>query len=244
MREWIGSGKSDVGKMRSNNEDSIFVYNESIGIIPNIFIVADGMGGHNAGEVASSKAIEFFVNYLCCYEFSEQDRLEDIIESGMFSANKGVYNMSLANSEQYGMGTTFTVCFIGGFGLCYGHIGDTRIYVASEKGIRQITQDHTYVNELVSAGKMSCEQAREHPKRNILTRALGTDNHIIIDKNTVALSDDDTVVICSDGLSNMVSDDEIFQIAKMECTSERKLDMLIDLANNRGGFDNISVIII
>ncbi len=248
----IGLGKSVIGKVRSNNEDSILVCNETVGELPNLFVVADGMGGHNAGEVASAKSIDFFKEFVSNYRFPNDSpgkngvkfQTEGLIEKGIVFANEKIYNMSTDNRNQNGMGTTFSACVISGNELCFGHVGDSRIYLISKTGIRQITIDHTYVNEMVISGELTLEQAKNHPKRNMLTRALGTEDTVLIDNDTLYVSDEETVLLCSDGLTSMISETDIFNIINSQPNKEATLSKLVDLANEKGGFDNISVIII
>ena len=238
-----GVGKSDVGRVRSNNEDSIFVSNEKIGCLPNLYIVADGMGGHNAGEVASSKSIEFFKNYIL--QCDESLPIEEVLFSGVAYANKEVYRLSLEDISMIGMGTTFTVCATDGEMLYFAHIGDSRLYVASgDSVIEQITEDHTFVNEMYKSGEFTKAQAQSHPKKNMLTRALGTEEGTAVDSGSRALASGQTIMLCSDGLANMISEEEIMKILNTQSENTEKIDIFIDKANSYGGYDNISVIVI
>jgi len=233
-------GKTNIGKIRQNNEDNIFLSLTSIGVFPNLFIVADGMGGHNAGEIASSKAIEFFRQKT--KELNE-DILDALISSVQY-ANEMTFLTSVENSSLYGMGTTFTVCVIKDDKAYLAHVGDSRAYLISEKKIHLITNDHTYVEELVKAGQISRAKARKHPKRNMLTRALGVDPALQVDGYTQELVAGDRLLICSDGLTAMLTDEEIYRITRSDITLEEQVDQLIDQANEKGGMDNISVILI
>lgn len=240
----IGIGKTDIGKARSKNEDSIFVKNSLEGNISNLYIVADGMGGHKAGSIASSFSIKYFCEYIENNCFDNEEIL-DLLVSAVKYSNEKVYKMSLENSDYSNMGTTFLACTIKENMLYIAHIGDCRLYLIRQKQIAQITTDHTYVMEMVKAGEITYEQARNHPNSNVVTRALGIEEDIIIDGLFCRINDGDIVLLCSDGLSGMVTDNEILQITSDEyMTIEEKVDKLIDTANNNGGRDNISVIII
>lgn len=238
----IGIGKSDIGKVRTNNEDSIFVSNEKIGSLPNLYIVADGMGGHNAGEVASSLAIDFFIKFINNYKGNMT--IETALLQGAKTANREVYTLSVENVTQSGMGTTFTVCVVDNERLYFAHIGDSRLYLVSKSGIAQISEDHTFVNEMFKSGELTQSQAQNHPRRNMLTRALGTEDDTEVDIGCMAISEEQSILICSDGLTNMLSDKEIFKLMNEETDNSVRISKLIETANNNGGFDNISVIII
>ncbi len=238
-----GIGKTDVGILRENNEDCIFVCNEQIGFLPNLFIVADGMGGHNAGEIASKKSIEFFCEYIKQNPI-ENNELLDFIVSGISYANKKVFEETLKNLDYAGMGTTFSTCVIVGNRLYIGHIGDSRVYIFGGGQMGQLTTDHTYVNELVMASKVTHEEAKNHPKRNLLTRALGVEHNVLADARVFAAYENDHILICSDGLTNMLNDKDIYDIVVSDLSLQAKVSMLIDVANERGGIDNISAILI
>ncbi len=237
-----GFGKSDVGRVRSLNEDSIFVSNTSVGKLPNLYIVADGMGGYKGGEVASSSAISYFCEYARNY-WGDDDIL-DIITEGVRYANRMIIRDARNDSERLGgMGTTFIALVVNDGKLHIAHVGDSRLYTADFNYIRQVTTDHSYVMELVKAGKLTKEEARNHPDRNCITRALGVDNNVMVD-GIINGFDNRYILLCTDGLSNMLRDEEIGHILEADCTPEDKANWLIYAANSRGGTDNISVIII
>ena len=239
----FGFGKTHVGMKRENNEDSIFVTNEKIGSLPNLFIIADGMGGHNAGEIASSKAIEFFCESIKGNK-AEKGEVLDSIFSGIKYANEAILKLSLSSAEYNGMGTTFTACVCDKSKLYIGHLGDSRAYVINKRATEQITTDHTYVHELVNAGKITAEEAKVHPSRNVIIRTLGIDSDMMADGKIHPIEANDYVLLCSDGLSNMLSDYEISEIVLGEGSLSQKVDELIRHANENGGIDNISAIII
>jgi len=217
-----------------------------VGSLPNLFIVADGMGGHNAGEVASAKSLEYSHEFIAnTYGHPANiDGILDILVTSAHHANKNVYELAASTPEYLGMGTTFTACSIIGDKMAIAHIGDSRIYTINKTGITQISTDHTYVNELVKAGKIPPEDAHGHPQGNVLTRVLGCDPHTKADGSIHSLSDVQSVLLCSDGLTDMLPDDAIFDIVNKQASPEDITNALIDAANAQGGRDNISVIII
>jgi len=239
-----GYGKTDKGKIRKGNEDSIFVSNDKIGPLPTLYIVADGMGGHNAGEVASNLSIKYFTEYALENNFDNDEFLDFIIGGTKFSNDK-VFDDSKKNpAELYGMGTTFSLCVIDNDRLFISHVGDSRVYKINENEIIQLTQDHTYVNEMVRLGQITKEEAKTHPDKNKILRALGFQDIISIDGSSETIDKDDLILICSDGLSNMISDVDIKNIALNTENIEDAVNKLVDLANVNGGEDNISVILI
>jgi protein phosphatase len=243
----IGIGKTDVGKVRENNEDSILVLNEEIGILKNIFSVADGMGGHKAGDVASKAAVEHIEEYLRRVGTEHGLFSQELLRDAVSFANKMVYNMAAGSKKYKGMGTTVCLCSHDGKNLYYAHVGDSRIYVLRNGVLRQITKDHTWVNEMIWMGTMTEQEAAVHPRRHMLTRALGTERDVEVDFGYLPMKRDEIVMVCSDGLTGMVGDKEILGIMKKHDIKENKeaiIDELIAAANGNGGNDNISVVII
>jgi len=236
-----GFGKSVAGMQRKNNEDSIYVGGENAAL-DNVFIVADGMGGHNAGEVASKLAIDTFAEYV--KNNYDSENILDVLIEGVIIANKSVYEEAINNENESGMGTTFTCACIEKGKLYAAHVGDSRIYIFGKNGIKQITNDHSFVMEMVKQGRITLEEARIHPKRNIITRAVGTEDSIDVDTAIKEIKNDDIILICSDGLYGMVADEEIERIIYENETIEECVEKLIDKANENGGKDNISAIII
>ena len=240
---------TDTGRVRSHNEDTIFCTTNPIGPLPNLFIVADGMGGHNAGEVASRESVEYSCDYLRGLEpaaLSPEEALKLLVEA-VDQANMGVYVQSLTGQEMRGMGTTFSACTILGTTLVIAHIGDSRIYSispGSPGSITQLTTDHTYVAEMIKAGYLTPENAKTHPNRSQLTRVLGYEPEIQVDGALHELNTAETVLLCSDGLTDMLTNDEIMNIICTQGQPQARAQALIDAANNNGGIDNISVIII
>jgi len=240
------AGHTAVGLIRNHNEDSIFYTLEPIGPLPNLFIVADGMGGHNAGEVASQKSIEFSCSFVRGAPGTSctPDGTLDLLVKATAYANKSVNEHAANNPDTAGMGTTFTACTVLGDVLAVSHVGDSRIYTISAGEITQITNDHSYVEEMVAAGHLTPEQAKTHPKRNQLTRSLGFERQVSVDGKLYSLSGVDSLLMCTDGLNNMLSNEEILTIASQNTPLCDRTKVLIDAANNHGGTDNISVIII
>jgi protein phosphatase len=226
--------------VRSTNEDSIFVSDGPVGGLPNLYIVADGMGGCNAGEVASARAISYFCEYVEQQKLSGGDILDYMIGAAT-DANNRVYRLSLTDASMYGMGTTFTACVIDQAKLYIAHIGDSRAYILSPAGLSQLTTDHSYVNEMYKAGHLTKEQAECHPRKNLLTRVLGVEEDTLIDGVVHSLAEGERVLICSDGPTNMLSDEAIWKIAS-EAMDEAPA-RLIAAANDNVSLDNISVII-
>lgn len=225
---------TDVGKKRTNNQDAVYVSSEQ-----QLFIVADGMGGHQAGEVASQSTIDAISEYI---ENGAAIPVNQLIEESVDSANKTVYLKSLEDESYRGMGTTCSMVIIRDDQIHTGHVGDSRIYFIDDE-IKQITTDHTLVEDLVAVGEITREEARNHPKRHVITRAVGTDPSVKLDYSKFELTETKKILICSDGLSEMVNDIELYEMINTHNIDEA-VKMLIQLANDRGGSDNISIILI
>jgi len=240
-------GKVDIGKKRSSNDDSIFVCNTPIGKLPNLYIVADGMGGHRAGGVASKLAIESFYDYIVNHSDANLKTREDItriLKLGIMHANHVIYNESINNEECKGMGTTFTAATVINDVLYLAHVGDTRLYLLNQSGIFQATTDHSLVQEMVDEGHISKEEAREHPQRNIITRAVGTYEKVKVDTLLYDVKMVEYMIICSDGLTDMLDDETIHSIVYNDYGNiENIVDNLIQEANIKGGLDNTAVIL-
>ena len=234
-------GITDVGKKRSMNQDSIFFTDEAIGPIPNLYIVADGMGGHKAGDVASKTAIEEAVRYVSDSEVSNPVSL---LKRAIIYANDKVYKLSISNPDDYaGMGTTFVAAVIVDGVMYVANIGDSRLYIVNND-IRQITMDHSLVEELIRNGQLDKDKGRNHPEKNIITRALGIGDEVVPDFFEVELSADDKILLCSDGLSNMVEDDELMDIISENDNLQEAANKLVERANYYGGKDNISAVVV
>lgn len=234
-------GITDVGKKRSMNQDSIFFSDEPVGSLKNLYIVADGMGGHKAGDVASRTAIEAATEYL---RESETGNPVSLLKRAIIYANDRVYKLSQSDPESYsGMGTTFVAAVVDDGIMYVANIGDSRLYVANNE-IRQITMDHSLVEELIRSGQLDRNMGRNHPEKNIITKALGIADNVEPDFFEVDLSSDDRILLCSDGLSNMIEDDELCDILNGTDDLESIGKKLVDRANYYGGRDNISAIVV
>jgi protein phosphatase len=240
----LSSGITDKGLVRTQNQDTVFCSQTPVGPLPNLFIVADGMGGHNAGDVASREAVNVFCGFIREYGGEPKPGYLDLLVDAAVAANTAVYNMSVADDKFSGMGTTFSACVIAEGKCEIIHIGDSRIYMITDHGITQLTTDHSYVNEMVRAGKLTPQQASNHPKRNILTRVMGTSLSKEFDGYPYILEDECAVLLCSDGLTNMLDDDTLFNIINRGVSTDERARVLIEEANKRGGIDNISVVLI
>ena len=222
---------SDTGRKRRRNEDSYVV-------APPLFAVADGMGGAQAGEVASKLAAAA-LEETDPGSLSGPERLESLIQE----ANRRVYERASSDPATSGMGTTMTVALVGSAGVTIGHVGDSRAYVVRSGKLEQLTEDHSLVNELLKSGKLSREEADVHPQRSVITRAVGTDPDVDVDTFVVEASEGDIFLLCSDGLTDMVSDDDIFDtVEKNRDDLDKATKALVSAANRGGGEDNITVI--
>lgn len=222
---------TDVGRVREGNEDGYLV-DEPMGLVA----IADGMGGHRAGEVASATALEALRAAV------HQSRP---LREAMESANEAVFTKSLTDDELGGMGTTLTAATLAaGNTLLVGHVGDSRAYLLRDGELRQITTDHSRVQELVEDGRLTTDEAAVHPMRNIVTRAVGVEGSVDVDVYPVELQPGDRVLFCSDGLTDMLHDDSIATELRREDDPTRAATRLIDAANNAGGVDNITVVVI
>lgn len=229
---------SDVGNVRKTNEDSVG-YFEGNGI--DIYIVADGMGGHNAGEVASELATKIIIEYI---KNNHQDLdMKEVLSEGIKSANKKIYNIASESDDLKGMGTTVTICFKKQNKMVVANVGDSSCYIIdNNKKLSKITRDHSLVQQLLDNGTITEEKARNHPNKNIITRALGTNELVEVDLFDVDLTNVIKCVLCTDGLTNDVTYDEMYDII-MENDNATSCKMLVDLSKSKGGRDNISVII-
>lgn len=224
---------SDVGRVRENNEDAFHADGR-------LFIVADGMGGHRAGEVASSVAVEEFLSYE-----RENRRVEPLqrLKKGIQAANRAVLSMASEDRSLKGMGTTFTVLLLEK-GAYLGHVGDSRAYLLREGKINLLTRDHSLVEKMVREGYLSPREAREHPKRNIILRALGMSGEPSADLVRVEVQEGDRIILCTDGLTSHIEDLELAAMLTEERDPETCARRLIQEANARGGEDNVTVVIV
>ena len=232
---------TDIGRARSQNQDAVFATDEAVGSLPNLFVVADGMGGHKAGEYASNQAIALVKREVASDTESEPVQ---IINQGITTANNSIYEEATQDATKSGMGTTMVVATLLEDHLCVANVGDSRLYVYRDGQLSQITQDHSVVGEMVRKGEMPKEEARSHPKRNLITRAVGAEAEVRVDFFDETLQAGDLVLMCTDGLTSMVEESEIEEVLAGSGQVADKVAKLVDLANDHGGKDNITVIVI
>ncbi len=234
------SGKTDTGSKRNSNQDSIFFSDQPVGPLPNLYIVADGMGGHRAGDQASKMAIDITV------DFVKKSTLENpiaVLKRAIIYANNEIYKAANQDPDLSGMGTTMVVAVAQEGKLYVANVGDSRLYVVNSE-IHQITMDHSLVEELIRNGELERKKGRNHPEKNIITKAMGSKEEVIPDFFEIDINSEDKYLLCSDGLSNMVEDDEIRDIVVENYSLDQTAQALVDRANYYGGSDNISVVII
>lgn len=236
----IYGAKSSVGCIRQNNQDAFYLPKE--GELP-FFAVADGMGGTNGGEIASILSISTVCTYVKENINGSQD-IMSLLRTAINEANRSIYRVGRIKSEYSRMGTTFTCAYISDEIVYLAHIGDSRAYKFKDGNLRQITMDHSYVQELVNAGQITAEEARVHPERHKITRAVGVGGIVNVDTFIEPLENDDTYLLCSDGLTSMLDDAEISKILSAHKNPYDAASALIDAAEKAGGHDNITVVII
>ena len=242
----IAIGKTDIGKKRTSNEDAFFVSTNPRGPLPNMYIVADGMGGHKAGDYASNSAIRYLCEFIDDHSsvtLGSGDDIAQFLKRAVNHANYQVFKQSSSKPEYHGMGTTLTILTIVNDILYTAHVGDSRLYIVNDELIRQVTKDHSLVQEMVAKGYISNSEAKKHPKRHVITRAVGTYEKVKVDIFSSDLDNVKYIFLCSDGVTTMLSDGEIHSIIIGDDTLEQKVDELIMFANERGGIDNITVIL-
>lgn len=231
--------KTDVGRKREVNQDYVFVSDKPVGNIPNLLVVADGMGGHKAGDVASKFVVEDLREELAA---SCEENPEAMMKKAIESANHKLIAKAKEDIRLEGMGTTLVAATVIDHTLYFANVGDSRLYLLNH-GIRQLSKDHSLVQEMVRLGGINAEEAKRHPDKNIITRAIGVKEKVEIDFFEYRLKKGDIILMCTDGLSNMVEDEDIFQIVKGSRDVVEAVERLVDRANSNGGSDNIGVII-
>jgi len=237
------SFKSDVGKVREVNEDAGGIYFNRANQM--LATIADGMGGHKAGDVASQLVLNYLKElWQNTDQFETEEEIATWLEKAVIETNEHVLNEAKNDSDFLGMGTTVVVAVFFNDVVIVAHVGDSRLYYITEDKIDQITEDHSFVQELVKTGEITEEEAEAHPKKNVLLRALGTERDVTVDINSFKVEDQSYILICSDGLSNKLSPEDLMTVVYSNQTLDEKIDELISLANDRGGEDNISVILV
>lgn len=232
---------TDVGQKRTVNQDFVFTSETPVGNLPNLFVVADGMGGHKAGDFASSYAVEVLLSTI---REDENSNPVQIIRAAIENANTQLLREASDNETMSGMGTTMVLVTIVGHYAYVANVGDSRLYLVDENKISQITKDHSLVEEMVRMGEISRDDARNHPDKNIITRALGAGRDVDVDFFDIRLTPGDILLLCSDGLSNMVPDEDIRQVIRTSETLEETGRRLVSMANDNGGRDNIAVVLV
>lgn len=239
------AARSDRGMLRELNEDSFNVLDGS-SREPVSFIIADGMGGHNSGEVASKMAVDLITSDLLqASGYIDKDRpdITDKLKDIVTSTNEKIYEASLREESNMGMGTTLTMAVVHEDKLFIGHIGDSRLYIIRDGAMKQLTTDHTFVDELVRSGSLTNEEAATHPKKNLLTRALGCSGSLEVDVFECSIKNNDVFLMCTDGLTNSLTENEIMETVVAGEDLQTACDKLISKANGNGGEDNITVIL-
>ena len=230
---------TDIGRKREINQDYVFATDETIGNLPNLLVVADGMGGHRAGDFASRFTVEVLAEEV---QNCKETHPETILGNSIQAANERLLEEAEKDNRLEGMGTTLVAATILDHVLYFANVGDSRLYLIN-KEIRQLSKDHSMVEEMVRLGGLTEEEAKHHPDKNIITRAIGVKQKVEPDFFEYRLKGGDIILMCSDGLTNMVDDDEIFQIVKSARDIVEAVESLIQRANENGGSDNIGVVL-
>ncbi len=232
----LAFAQSDIGMVRKTNEDS-YVF-----LPPHLFVVADGMGGHVAGEIASNLGAKTIREYV--EKNANQSDWEQALKEAIIKANTSIYQMSQTQSECQGMGTTVTAVYLDNAEIYWSHVGDSRLYLIRENTLQQITSDHSLVWELMQNGSITSEEAQVHPHRNILTRAVGTSDTLRVDSGRFLWQPGDNLLLCTDGLTNMLSEDTILNVCTQPNNPNTIVNALVDQARQAGGHDNITAILL
>lgn len=233
------AARTDVGVVRSGNEDAYLMGNER-----GLFVVADGMGGHAAGEVASEMATRLVAESFRPVKGMSDDELMAQMVAAIRAANAAIFERTLQEHDKRGMGTTATVLALLPRRYLIGQVGDSRAYILRGSTLTQLTKDHSYVQEQVDAGRLSPEEARVHPYANVITRCVGSSGDVVPDLYIGTLEAGDLILLASDGLTGMVDDPDLQAILSEDSPLEARVDRLVDEANRRGGLDNITVILV
>lgn len=232
---------TDVGKRREINQDVVYATDQTLGKLPNLFIVADGMGGRNAGDYASRCAVGAIVSTV---DNTLEENPTTILRDSIVTANALVKRQAETNIHYTGMGTTVVAATFLGHKMYVANVGDSRLYIFSKDEIRQVTTDHSLVEEMIRMGGLNRKDARNHPDKNIITRAVGVKDYVKVDCFQEEVFPGDVILLCSDGLSNMLEDEEMAEIVLKSESLEQGVQELVNMANDRGGLDNISAILI
>ena len=232
---------TDQGQKRAHNEDYIFASDASVGALPNLFIVADGMGGHNAGDFASETAVKAILEHIRKRKIKTPAKA---LEQAIAYANKAVYDCAKSDKSKAGMGTTLVAATIVNNKLHVANVGDSRLYIVRGGELVQVTHDHSLVEEMLRSGTISKAAAEHHPEKHKITRAVGVEEEVRVDFFEEPMDDIRAIFLCTDGLSNMVEADEISNVLTSKKKVKQKAERLVELANTAGGKDNITVLVI
>lgn len=232
--------KTDTGLVRRSNQDFLFAADQPVGPLPNLFIVADGMGGHKAGDFASRYVVEHMKEYI---ENSDPASPVMILRKALEKTNQGLFEEAQGNPDREGMGSTLVAATIEDDMMYVANVGDSRLYLLRDS-LAQITRDHSLVEEMVARGKMERDSESYRSQKNIITRAMGIGNRVEADFFEEPLLECDCILLCSDGLTNMVDDAEISRVLKTTDTLKEKTEALVDEANRNGGKDNIAIVLV
>ena len=235
--------KTDVGMKRTNNQDSFISAQFDNGAV--FVVVCDGMGGANSGNIASATAVKIIYNYVV-NSYSPKmnsNSIENMLRAAVASANIEIFNMASENSDLFGMGTTAVVAFVIDNLAHIVHVGDSRAYLVTSDNLEKLTSDHSVVQTMIDKGEISEDEAKSHPKKNIITRAVGTEESVFCDYSIAIKTEMNPLLICTDGLTNYVSEEDIFDVIK-NTPAESTAEKLVEMANDGGGGDNITVVII
>lgn len=230
---------TDVGRRREMNQDYVYATGQRIGPFPNLLVVADGMGGHKAGDFASKFTVEVVKREIAG---SRSRKPEKVLHDAIQVANRELISVASRDVKLEGMGTTLVVATVIGDTLYFANIGDSRLYLIDDN-IKQLSKDHSLVEEMVRLGGIKAEDARNHPDKNIITRAMGVKDEAEADFYEFRIKRGDKILMCTDGLSNMVEDEDMFGLVKGSRDVVEAVQMLIDRANSNGGRDNIGVVL-
>jgi protein phosphatase len=232
---------TDVGRIRAGNEDSLYADADQE---RGLFIVADGMGGHAAGEIASEMAVQIVARELATVRDLAGPEPLAAMADALRAANRAIFERTIVEADKQGMGTTASCLLMGAGRYIIGHIGDSRIYLLRDGNFRQVTKDHSYVQEQVDAGFLTLEQARYHPYSNVITRCVGANASVEADVLQGELQAGDLYLVASDGLTGMVEDSQLRKIMETKASPGKMVDSMITEANKRGGLDNITAIVV
>lgn len=238
MRKTVS--RTDIGLTRKLNQDYVFTADLPVGKLPNLYLVADGMGGHRAGGFASKYTVETIVEEVSS---SSEEDVFSVLNQAIIEANNKIRRKAAEDVSMAGMGTTLVAATIQDEMLKVANVGDSRLYLVNQE-IRQITIDHSLVEEMIRMGGLDREQARNHENKNIITRAIGAQIEVKPDFFEVKLEEGDRIFMCTDGVSNMLTDEEILSILNSEGTDEERIEKIVEAANERGGRDNMGIILI